>query len=286
MTQSDKIDELAKALIAAVFPPIPKTKTAQIGSYSYKYADLADIRAVTAPVLKESGLAVTQMTGYDEGRPTLTTMVLHASGQWIADTMLLPVPTNGTAQALGSAITYSRRYAYSAALGLVTEDDDDGAAASQPARGRSQGTTTRQAPVRANQQTGEITDDPATMDLRTVTAALEALKLPVTGNLAQKRLRLAEARAGVAPANVASNGSEMITEKQIGLVNILFDEKGFPPDPAERHRYEGFIVGREVASIHQLTRKEGHDLIEALKAEEVREAEQPSLAYADGEEPF
>ena len=200
MTQSQQIDALAKALIAAVFPPIPKTKTAQIGTYSYKYADLADIRSVTAPVLKENGLVVTQMTGYDDGRPTLTTMVLHASGQWIADTMLLPVPTNGTAQALGSAITYSRRYAYSAALGLVTEDDDDGAAASQLQRpGR---TTTRPAPVRPvpNPETGEIAaKDPAEMTLQQVTSTLEALKLPLTGNLEQKRLRLAEHRTGVSP---------------------------------------------------------------------------------------
>ena len=59
-------------------------------------------------------------------------------------------------------------------------------------------TTTRPAPRREtfNPATGEVTDDPAAMNLQQVTSALEALKLPLTGNLEQKRLRLAEHRTG------------------------------------------------------------------------------------------
>jgi hypothetical protein len=63
------------------------------------------------------------------------TMLLHTSGQWIASRYVMPIGDKLTPQAIGSAITYARRYALSAIVGIAPDDDDDGNAASvTPAR--------------------------------------------------------------------------------------------------------------------------------------------------------
>ncbi|MCH9731647.1 MAG: ERF family protein [Actinomycetia bacterium] len=137
--------ELAAALVGfqAEAPTINKGRTALIptksgGSYSYKYADLSDIWDAIRPPLAAHGLAVTQsLTGGSSGYMGIRTTVWHTSGQHISDTVELAINAR-TPQEVGSQVTYFKRYALSALLGLSTEDDDDGAAASrkpaEPAR--------------------------------------------------------------------------------------------------------------------------------------------------------
>ena len=145
MKHSDQLDQLAAALAAfqSEMPTVAKTKTAVVptrggGEYSYSYADLADVVEAAAPKLVSHGLAVSQDPDFDGQHDLLTTTLLHSSGQWKASTMRLPV-TKPDAQGLGSAITYGRRYAYCAALGIVAEEDDDGAAAVRSAPRKSSG---------------------------------------------------------------------------------------------------------------------------------------------------
>jgi hypothetical protein len=131
--------DLAAALVAfqASAPSINKGRTALIptksgGSYSYKYADLSDIWDSIRDSLKANGLAVTQsLSGGSTGWLGIRTTVWHKSGQHISDTVELALNSR-TPQEVGSQITYFKRYALSAVLGLSTEDDDDGAAASRP----------------------------------------------------------------------------------------------------------------------------------------------------------
>ena len=137
MSQSENIELLASALVKAQgeFPTIKKTKNAKIptkngGSYEYDYADLGDIREAVVPVLTQYGLAVTQAPTINGDNPTLTTTLLHESGQWKESEMLLHIEKTD-AQGQGSAITYARRYAMSAILGIVTESDDDGVGATR-----------------------------------------------------------------------------------------------------------------------------------------------------------
>jgi len=133
--QSEQIDQLATALIKAQsnFQPVNQGKTARIptesgGEYSYSYADLGDIVKIVSPTLKEYGLAFSQTPTSINGLPALTTILMHTSGQWISDTMLLHIDKDD-AQGQRSAMTYARRYALSTLLGIVTETDDDGAKA-------------------------------------------------------------------------------------------------------------------------------------------------------------
>ncbi len=124
---------LAEALVKfqGEVPVIPKNKTAKIitktgSNYQYSYADLADIwEAIRKPLL-DNGLAVTQQLASDANADYIVTKIWHTSGE--TDSEQFAIPTNGkTPQEVGSVITYYKRYALGAALGISTEEDDDGA---------------------------------------------------------------------------------------------------------------------------------------------------------------
>ncbi len=96
-----------------------------------KYADLAQCINTAKPVLASNGLGVTQMIGCsNDGKQTLITMMTHESGQYMSsefllvDAMLQGQAGNNPAQVLGSAITYQRRYAFAAIIGMAQQDDD------------------------------------------------------------------------------------------------------------------------------------------------------------------
>lgn len=140
MHRSETISEVAEALAAfgADVTNPPQTKTAQVqtksgASYSYGYADLADVLAHVRPALAGHGLTVTQEVLCRPDRVGVKTSVLHRSGEFIDFRPLwLPAPAEASPQAYGSAITYARRYSLLAALNLASATDDDGAAAAGP----------------------------------------------------------------------------------------------------------------------------------------------------------
>lgn len=119
--------KFAEALAAfqAEAPTVAKNKTANAGSYSYAYADLADIAHVAYPILAKHGLAFTSAPHGDE----LVGKLIHVSGE--GDWGSLQI-SGRDMQAIGSSITYARRYLFGCLTGIVTDADDDGAAASKP----------------------------------------------------------------------------------------------------------------------------------------------------------
>lgn len=124
---------LASALVKfqSVVPVIPKNQTAKIpmksgGSYSYNYADLADIWEAIRKPLKDNGLAVTQMLKSTDTTDFIVTKIWFENGE--TEKEEFAIPTGGKSpQEVGSVITYYKRYALGAALGISTEEDDDGA---------------------------------------------------------------------------------------------------------------------------------------------------------------
>lgn len=132
------MENLAKALVSfqSTVPVIPKNQTAKIpmksgGSYSYNYADLADIWEAIRSPLKENGLAVTQFLGDLNGDDCIYTRIWHESGE--SEEKPFRIPTGGkTPQEVGSVVTYYKRYALGAALGISTEEDDDGKSGNNP----------------------------------------------------------------------------------------------------------------------------------------------------------
>ena len=128
----EALQAFAKALaeFQGQCPQITKGKTARAGSYSYNYADLGDILHTVRPALAANGLALIQTLGNaDDGRPTVTSILLHESGH--SERSTFAFAAGADMQKLGSAVTYARRYSACAILGVVAEDDDDGAYASQ-----------------------------------------------------------------------------------------------------------------------------------------------------------
>lgn len=131
MRTSDAIDALATALAAAQGEIRPAVKDANNPAFNSKYADLSAVFDAVRPTLAKHGLSVVQLPEHsDDALLHLTTRICHKSGQWIEGTMSIPV-SKVNAHGYGSAITYARRYALSAVLGVVADDDDDGNKASE-----------------------------------------------------------------------------------------------------------------------------------------------------------
>lgn len=128
METSTTLAELAKALAKFQFEVESVTKDAVNPFYKSKYATLENIAEKIKKPMNDNGLSYVQLPTGDNG---LTTMLMHTSGEWVRSTMTLH-PAKNDPQGQGSAITYARRYALSALLGLVTDEDDDGNEASTP----------------------------------------------------------------------------------------------------------------------------------------------------------
>ena len=129
MQQSESIAQLAAALTKAQAEMEPAIKDADNPFFKSKYADLGEVWRVVQAAFGPQGLSVVQAPETrEDGKVSLTTMILHESGEWVAGTM--PVLTDkDTPQGAGSGITYARRYALAAMCGVVAEPDDDGEAA-------------------------------------------------------------------------------------------------------------------------------------------------------------
>ena len=96
---------------------------------NFKYASLKEIMKTVRPVLAKHGISIMQEPKMDGNKVSITTTLLHSSGEYITFEPTIMNASSPMAQEIGSAITYGRRYSVSAVLGLGAEDDDDGNAA-------------------------------------------------------------------------------------------------------------------------------------------------------------
>jgi len=126
MMMSPTLGELAKALSKAQAAMNPALKDTTNPFFKSKYADLASIWQAAQKPLTDQGLCVVQQIGNDGENITMTTMLLHSSGEWIRS-IVKAMPGKKDPQSLGSTATYLRRYGLSALVGISTEDDDGNA---------------------------------------------------------------------------------------------------------------------------------------------------------------
>jgi ERF superfamily len=111
---------------------IAKTQTADTGKYTYRYADLGDVLDEVKRVAQMFGLSIFQVPGHEGDKLTIVNGLIHESGEWLVfPPMGLRLPND--AQAVGSALTYIRRYSLLTLFGIAPEDDD-GRAATQAVR--------------------------------------------------------------------------------------------------------------------------------------------------------
>ena len=97
-----------------------------------RYASLDAILDDVRPILAAHNLGLSQEPLFEDGKAGVVTRIIHSSGEYRASILLLPVKDQ-TAQGVGSALTYAKRYAISSILGITADDDDDGELASKPA---------------------------------------------------------------------------------------------------------------------------------------------------------
>lgn len=139
MIMSESTKEIAKALSAAqaMISNVSKTKAAN----GYKYAELYECLEMIRLPLSTNELSLTQFPSIENGETIFVSLLIHSSGEWIKSIIPLQPAHNYTKdgrktlndmQALGSAITYLRRYALCAMLGLAQEDDDGRSAQPMP----------------------------------------------------------------------------------------------------------------------------------------------------------
>ncbi len=130
----EDIDKLATALAKAQ-GEIDNVKKGKLNPhFKSAYADLASVWDAIRDELTKNGLSVLQLpTAAPAGQVGLRTILTHSSGQSIEDTFFMPVKDATNPQAVGSAITYAKRYALMGIAGIAPEDDDANAAKGKPA---------------------------------------------------------------------------------------------------------------------------------------------------------
>lgn len=153
--KSESIKEISIALAKfnAEMPRVEKDATNP--HFRNRYASLDNIIEEVKPLLAKHGLSFLQMAGGDGERLTMTTLLMHTSGEWIESEPLVMRPTKNDPQGMGSASTYARRYSLSAFLGIATGEDDDGNDASQPVQSTQTRDNTQTYQNRSQSNTGQ-----------------------------------------------------------------------------------------------------------------------------------
>jgi ERF superfamily len=129
MEKSQSIGNIAKALLVFHQNVAKVKKDSNNPFFKSKYAGLPNVLESIEEPLQKAGISFVQ---FPCGSSGLTTVIMHGeSGEWMQDTYEME-PTKKDPQSIGSCITYMRRYALAAILGLNIDEDDDGNSASQP----------------------------------------------------------------------------------------------------------------------------------------------------------
>lgn len=124
MQRSESITLLAAALVKAQANIGAATKGSENPFFKSSYADLGTVMSVCKHALLDQGINILQLVGRDEIGDYLETIILHESGEFISDRMRLVCSKVNDPQAMGSAITYARRYALQSAMFIPAVDDD------------------------------------------------------------------------------------------------------------------------------------------------------------------
>ncbi len=137
MKKSETIIELSKAFAKMQQDLEQPLKNASNPFFKSKYVPLPNVVESITKAASKHGLSFSQFPSSDEnGNVTVGTLVMHESGEWIEYDPIRMKSVKTDPQAVGSAITYARRYALSAIFGITSDEDDDGNEATQPAKSK------------------------------------------------------------------------------------------------------------------------------------------------------
>ena len=164
MDKSEELNEFAAALAKAQGQIDDASKDSKNPYYNSKYADLASVRALIREPLANNGLSVVQLPTASIQGVEVETIILHSSGQFIKNKLFIPLfprvnkegkLTEVDAHAIGSGISYARRYSLMSMLALAADDDDGNAATVKPAVQQQKTPTNEKALAEANAAAGQ-----------------------------------------------------------------------------------------------------------------------------------
>ena len=156
LSMSPTIGKLADALSKAQASMQNADKDRVNPFFGRSYATLSSVWEACREALSANGLSVMQPVTSQGKAVTVTTLLAHASGEWVRADLTVDAK-DASAQSVGSATTYGRRYGLSAMVGVAQEEDDDGNAASH-----GQGATSPARPAKLTERNVKIQTKPAT----------------------------------------------------------------------------------------------------------------------------
>ena len=170
MNKSETIELLAQALLKAQTEFMTASKDAKNPFFKSKYATLNSVWEAVATALHNNGLVCIQPIVNN----MVATTIIHTSGQFITSECPIVCAKQNDPQALGSAITYSRRYALASMLGVMTDDDDDAESA-----------MVRKQPIQKHAQTAKAEPAPEEIPVGNLSnkCALDIAAAKTTGEL-------------------------------------------------------------------------------------------------------
>ena len=175
MLISGGIGKLATALAKAQGVMDDALKLNKNPHFKSSYADLAAVRAAIQKPLSENGLAYVQLLSTSNDGLDVKTMLIHGeSGEYIGDTLTIPLGQQRTPQAVGSAASYGRRYGLMALIGIAAEDDDGNAAQESAQDGKYGIVSTRKSSAKAKRD-GDW--EKLTADMRDAQSAVSLQRL-------------------------------------------------------------------------------------------------------------
>lgn len=127
MKTSDQINEIGQAMAKAQSIMKPALKDGLNPHFKSKYSDITSVWEALRIPMTSNGLTVWQDITTGEKTVSVSTRIVHSSGQWVEFGPLCIPVTKVDAQGFGSATSYAKRYALCAAVGIVSDDDDDDA---------------------------------------------------------------------------------------------------------------------------------------------------------------
>ena len=123
----ENMDKLAPALVKAQSEIKAAKKDSFNPFYKSNYAGLGSVWEACKDALSKNGFSIIQTGAWRDGHFFLTTTLLHSSGQSVSGDYLIKTAKEDS-QAYGSAWTYARRFSLAAIIGVINDEDDDGAA--------------------------------------------------------------------------------------------------------------------------------------------------------------
>jgi len=228
----------AVAELQADPPKISKRARGQVGTREYKYATLDAIWAALEPWRHRHGIVWVCCPSKIDGFPVLAYRLIHVkTGDEITGHYPL---TDAHGQALGADITYARRYALCAVLGLLADEDTDG----RPIEPRQRTRTRTTGPDHEQLRNGTVEPTPEDRPAERGPTTADPWRDQPPGQLTQ-------------PPRKASKG-------QHGYIAQMFRDRGITDDDV-RHGMLSQMLGREIKSQADLTMRDANVVIRQLQ---------------------